>query len=276
MPWIDDLPVEVADSLSDEVKTNPTLIQYKTLDDMLKGHIQTKSLVGSSIRVPGEDAGEKDMGEFYQKLMTKVPNLMMKPDFSEPEQASEFYNLFGKPADASNYMLPDGAKLPVDVEGEIRDMAFKSNLNQEQFQILASEMDSRNNQMVENLEDKTSGDMESLKGEWGLTFEDRSTAAQKMNEMFYPGRDFDLLGAAERKSLFTISESMTGKPSPVAATTDGALVKMTPAEAEERAAEIMRRIHDPKSEMDQGEKMALINKRIQLLKTYVPRFAEQA
>ena len=195
--------------------------------------------------------------------------------FSEPEQATEFYNLFGKPADAAQYMLPEGATLPTDVEGEIRDMAFKSNLNQEQFKILASEMDSRNNQMVENINGKTTEDMEGLKGEWGMTFDDRTKAAKSMNEQFYPGREFDNLTAAERKSLFTISESMTGKPSPIAETVDGGPMKMTPTEANEQADEIMRRVHDPKSELTQGEKMALINKRIKLLQAYVPKFAEQ-
>lgn len=276
MPWTDDLSVEQADSLSEEVKTNPTLIQYKTLEDMLQGHIKTKSLVGSSIRIPGEDAPEEDRTKFLEQLITKAPGLMMKPDFSEKEQATEFYSLFGKPSDATQYQLPEGAKLTVDVESEIREIAFNANLNQEQFGTLASEMDSRNQQLMEGITTKTGEAMEGLKGEWGMTFDDRTKAAQKMNEQFYPGRDFANITPAERKALFAISESMTGKPSPLAGSGEGQPMAITPTEARERADEIMRRVHDPKSELTQPEKMALINKRIHLLQTYVPEFAKSA
>ena len=57
MSWIDDLPAEVADSLSDDIKVNPTLNQYKSLEAALEGHIQTKSAMGHSIRIPGDEAG---------------------------------------------------------------------------------------------------------------------------------------------------------------------------------------------------------------------------
>lgn len=276
MPWIDDLPAEMADSLSEEIKTNPTLAQYNSLEEALKGHIETKSLVGSSIRVPGPDAGDEDKQAFYQKLMDRVPNLMVKPDFSEPEQATEFYNLFGKPGDATQYTMPEGSKLAPDIESELREMAFTSNLNQEQFQKMVGEMDNRNNELVENTTAQYDEAMSSLKGKWGMTFEERMTAAKKMNEQFYPGRDFDNLAAGEREALYSISESLTGKGPQVATQGDGQVMAMTPGEAREQADEIMRRVHDPKSDLGQPEKMALINKRIKLLQTYVPEFAEEA
>ena len=275
MPWIDDLPAEVADSLSDEVKTNPTLIQYKTLEDALQGHIKTKSLVGSSIRIPGPDAGNEDKNEFYQKLIDKDLGLMLKPDFSEPEQAQDFYNLFGKPTEATLYKMPEGHSLTADVESEMREIGFSSHMNQEQFQNMVTEMDTRNKQMLDNVLGKTSEDMEGLKGEWGMTFDDRTKAAKKMNEQFYPGREFDSLGAADRKSLYDISESMTGKPSPIAAAGDGQPLQMAPAEAEERVHEIMRKAHDQSNDLTEQERLALVWKATDMKKKYIPRFAEQ-
>lgn len=273
MPWIDDLPAEIADSLSQEIKENPTLAQYNSLEEALKGHIATKSLVGSSIRVPGPDAGDEDKQKFYDKLINAAPNLMMKPDFSEPEQASEFYNLFGKPGEAAQYQLPEGTDLDPTVESEIRELAYDANMNQEQFQKMIGGMSDRNKQLKENMQTQSNDDMKSLKGEWGMAFDDRTSAAKDMNERFYPGRPFDGLIAGELKALYSMSESMTGKGPQAATQIEAQVGRITPAEAMEQADEIMRRIHDPKSTMEHSEKMALINKRIKLLQDNVPKFA---
>ncbi|GAG81166.1 unnamed protein product [marine sediment metagenome] len=141
-------------------------------------------------------------------------------------------------------------------------------------QTLATEMDSRNNQMVDNIQGKTEEAMESLRGKWGMAFEDRSTAAKEINKEYYPDRLFDNLTASEREALYAISESLTGKGAQVAGQGDGQVAAVTPTEAREQAEEIMRRVHDPKSELDHSAKMALINKRIKLLQKYVPEFAE--
>jgi hypothetical protein len=274
MPWIDDLPAEIADSLSEEVKENPTLAQYNSLEEALKGHIKTKSLVGSSIRVPGPDAGEEDTQAFYQKILDKDLNLMLKPDFSEPEQAKDFYNLYGKPGDAAQYKMPEGHTLAPDVESELREMSFSAHMNQEQFQNLVTGMDGRNQQLQENTKGQYDESMESLRGKWGMAFEDRSTAAKEINKEYYPDRLFDNLTASEREALYAISESLTGKGAQVAGQGDGQVAAVTPTEAREQAEEIMRRVHDPKSDLDHSAKMALINKRIKLLQKYVPEFAE--
>ena len=181
MPWIDDLPAEIADSLSDEVKTNPTLIQYNSLEDALKGHIHTKSLVGSSIRIPGEEAGETDKQEFYDKLLNNAPNLMLKPDFAEPDQTNEFYRTIGKPEGADKYAMPDGNTLDAGVEAEIREIAFNSNLTQAQFSTLAKEMDSRNTTAVENLQGQADTAMQACfeDGHFDPAVEDRIAVVER-------------------------------------------------------------------------------------------------
>ena len=275
MPWIDDLPAEIADSLSDEVKTNPTLIQYNSLEDALKGHIQTKSLVGSSIRIPGEDAGETDKQEFYNKLLNNAPNLMLKPDFAEPDQSNEFYRTIGKPEGSDKYVMPEGNTLDAGVEAEIREIAYNSNLTQAQFSNLAKEMDSRNTTAIENLQGQADTAMQELKGKWGMTFEDRIQTAQNQAKELYPTRDVATLTAADLQAMYTVSEQLTGKGAQAKTQTDGQPTGITPTEAREQAAEIMRKIHDPKSGLEHAEKMRLQYKRIDLLKKYVPEFAER-
>ena len=274
MPWIDELPAEIADTISEEYKDNPNITKYNSLDDFLKGHVNAASLVGNSIRVPGEDAGETDKQEFYQKLINHAPNLMVKPDFAEKEQSAEFWQTVGKPDDVAKYEMPEGVDLPDEVQQEMRQIAFESDFTAVQFDKWAKGMAERHNQTVEKSTTEIESQMAELKNEWGMTVDERLGAAKKMNEEFYPGRDFESLTPAEKRSLYNISVSMTGA-GPQAPNVPQQGGAMTPQEARDRADEIMRRLHDPKSDLSHVEKMELVNKRINLLKKFVPEYAEE-
>ena len=275
MSWMDDLPTELVDSLSDEIKANPTLQQYKTFEDALTGHINTKSALGRSIRIPGDDAGETDKEAFLEKLMNNAPSLMVKPDFAEKEQASEFYKTLGMPDDFSKYENPEGFNLDTEIEAQLREVLHGANLTNQQYQEVVTKLSSMNDQTVENNQTVQTQDMDDLAGKWGVTLEGRLASAKKMNEEFYPGRNFDGLNSSELQALYNIHESVTGKgaQAPLQPGTPGG---MTPQEAQEQAGEIMRRIHDPKSELSHKEKMDLQDKRIKILQTYVPKYANEA
>ena len=275
MSWIDDLPAEVADSLSDDIKVNPTLNQYKSLEAALEGHIQTKSAMGHSIRIPGDEAGETDRKEFLEKLINNAPQVMMKPDFSNQEQSQEYYRTIGVPDEFSKYENPEGFNLDAEVEGQLRDILHSANLTNQQYQEVVSKLSSMQNQTTENNTFVNTQEMEALAGEWGMTLDARMDAAKKTNDEFYQGRDFGGLNASEIKALYTIHTSLTGKGAQGPSQPEGQ-GGMTPVEAQDQAAEIMRRIHDPKSELSHAEKMVLQNKRIKLLQTHVPKFAAEA
>jgi len=275
MSWINDLPAEIADSLSDEVKTDPTLNQYNSFEDALKGHINTKAAMGRSIRIPGDDAGETDRNAFLEKLINNAPEVMLKPDFSEPDQSADFFRTLGKPEEFSKYENPEGTQLNAEVEAQLREVLFEANLTDAQYKKVVKRFSDMDSQTAENNQSMFDSSLNDLKGKWGTTFEERTNAAKKMNDEFYPGRDFDNLNSTERESLFNISVSMTGKgaqagmmpPEPTG---------MTPAEAREQANEIMRKIHDPASNLDHTEKMRLINKRADIMRKHVPGMDEPA
>ena len=275
MSWIDDLPTEVVDTLPDEIKTNPTLNKYNSFEEAMNGYVHAVSLVGNSIRTPGPDASETEKQDYWQKIIDKDSKIMLKPDFSDPTQSEEFYRTLGKPEEFSKYENPEGFNLDTEVEGQLRDVLYGANLTNAQYQEVVSKLSSMQDQTVENNQLVKDQAMKGLSGKWGATTDSRMMAAQKINEEFYPGRSFDGLTPNEIESLYSIHTSVTGtgpqapgQPSPPAG--------MTPYEAEEQAAEIMRRVHDPKSELDHGEKMRLINKTIELKRKYIPKFAEEA
>jgi hypothetical protein len=263
MPWIDDLPAELADTLSDEIKTNPTVMKYNSFAETMNGLISAASLVGDSIRVPGPDAGEEDNTAFYQKLIDKAPNLMIKPDFSNPEQSDEYYKLAGRPDESTGYTRSEDIKIDEDVENELREVLFKAGLTDSQFKKVIGQFSAAEAQRVE-LEQTARQEAESgLKSKWGMTVDERIAAAKNINDEFYPGRDFGSVTPKEIESLYAIHESTTGK-GPQAATQEGSVGGMTPAEAKEQMAEIMSRVHDPKNNLSHGEKMALIQKRMDM------------
>jgi hypothetical protein len=269
------LPSEILETIAEERRENETLNRFNNVDDLAKSYIEQRSLDGQSMRIPGPDAGQDDINAFNESLLNKVSYLMHKPDFSNPEQSNEFYRSLGKPEEISGYTLPEGIQLPAEVVTEVNQMAFDNNLTDAQTQGIMKHMASMSDQTVENNQNTRIEDMEELAGKWGVTLDARMAAAKKMNDEFYPGRDFDSLGSGELQALHNIHTSVTGKGAQ-APGQPGTPAGMTPQEAEDQAAEIMRRIHDPKSDLNHSEKMALQMKRIKMLETYVPKFMNEA
>jgi hypothetical protein len=268
MPWIDDLPAEIADSISDEQKANPIVTKYNTFGDFLDGAINTAASVGNSLRVPGPDAPQSDVDAYHEKLIGLDPKLMLKPDFAEPEQGETFYKMLGKPEEAGEYPMPEGATLPDDVQKEMREIAFEANMTKEQFQNWAKGMETRHNATVESLTEQNDNAWKELNGKWGTATEERKVAARKMAEEFGNGIDLDGLTAQQTEMFYSIYEGAVQPAEPMGG--------MTVDEVREQAAEIMRKVHDPESGLSHGEKMKLIEKRTELLVKHDPRFKDEA
>ena len=60
-------------SLPEELRSNPTLQDTKSVEALAKRFVDTKSALGASIRIPGEDASDEVRQEFYSKLNSSVP-----------------------------------------------------------------------------------------------------------------------------------------------------------------------------------------------------------
>lgn len=272
--WINELPAELADTISDEDKTNPLLAKYDNLAAFVKGTINAQSLLGNSVRVPGPDAPDGDKSAFYQKLIDLDTGLMEKPDFSADDQTETFYRSIGKPEAQDKYSIPDGINLPTEVITEMTTIGYDANMTQAQLNKWLSEMDSRQSQTLDAQTEQVTTQMTDLKTRWGMAFEDRNAAAKKINEQFYPGRDFETLAAQERESLYNVHASMTGK-GPQAAIQDSAQQPgLTVAEVEERAEEMQNKIFEFGSTLSNAEKSALGKKRIKFLQENHPKYAK--
>jgi len=264
MPWTDQLPSEIVDALPEEIKNSEMLNRYKTIEDLARGHVETKAAMGQSIRIPTEHAGPEARTEFINKLVN-TPEVMLRPDFTDPEQSQEFYSVLGKPKEAAGYENSEGTELDADVESELRDVLFKANLTNNQYQKVMSAFSTRQKETLETNKSTHATDMSSLKGKWGLTLEQRLEAAQKTNSEFFPGRPFDGLSSSDIEGLYKIHECVTAPSMQVANQSGQESGSLTPAEALRQAEELMNnpQLFDPL--FPHTEKLKLMKRHTELL-----------
>jgi hypothetical protein len=75
------------DSLPDDLKGDPSIQSYKDIPSLVKSHIHAQKLIGvDKIPAPKETWGEKEWGDFYQRLgRPESPDKYTRPEFKLPE-----------------------------------------------------------------------------------------------------------------------------------------------------------------------------------------------
>ena len=93
---------------------NPNFTKYKTVKAFAEGHEALVAKLGTSVNIPGEDATEDQLNEFYNKL--------------------------GRPETSDKYEfednLPEGLAIDTDLDKNYRDLAYSIGLTQKQAQEL--------------------------------------------------------------------------------------------------------------------------------------------
>ena len=274
--WIDDLPAEQADTISDEDK--PLAAKYDSLGEYMKGATNAQSRLGNSVRVPGPDAPAEDVTAYHQKLINMDSKLMEKPDLTGGDQTETFYRSIGKPEKAEDYVMPDGIKLPDETQVQMKEVGFTSNMTQANFKTWAQDIDARNTVTMDGLTSAAETDMGALKTKWGMAYDERSAAARKVmaDTGSYPGREFDTLGAADIESLYAINGMLTGKGAQVHDQPGAGTGEIDTAEAQSRIEEMSRKANDRNNDLSPQERTQLIQKVIKMKQKYIPRFAQTA
>lgn len=130
----------VALKIPEDLHENPTLKEVKDIPTLAKVLVDTKAFVGSSIRIPGKDAGEEDKKAFREKLKTSVPDLVELPadptKFAEVE--GQIFERLGRPKDAKEYpgLKDSGIEVPGEVkleETELRAIGHRLGMTKKQY-----------------------------------------------------------------------------------------------------------------------------------------------
>lgn len=174
--WFNGLPEGV--QAWDEVTT------AKDADSFWKQMENLRSSMGSSIRIPSEEASADDKAAFMKKVLDKSPELMMRPAEGSMD---EFYSQLGKPGEASAYSapeleMPEGMAFDDAVMGGYRELAHKFNLTDAQFKGIMGEIIGNDLQSNSHAQEQHKQQMQSLNTEWGMKFDANIAAATKVAE----------------------------------------------------------------------------------------------
>ena len=263
------------DSLPEDLKVNPALKDFKDTASLAKSFIDTQAHVGNSIRIPGEDAGDEDRKAFYDKLVAKAPNLMLKPDFDNADQSKEFYRSLGMPEQSSGYEMPqiEGVDFPEDRANFLREVAHENGITSKQFKSFmekAIQADLQADQA--NVQAREAG-LKSLKQEWGMAYDDRVDIASKIADA--TGAPDSLknairegaVGADTYKWLYQISQQLGTETMNLANQGDAAKnVRLTPSEASAQINEIMNNKNHPYWISSHPDHSTAMNKMVELIR----------
>ncbi len=160
---IDSLPEEIRGTLAPEMLTDPNIIKYKTIPDLLNGHVNLAKMISAKgVIIPKEGAAL--------------------------EEFDRFYNSLGRPEKIEGYKftpvekLHEKIKITPESEGWFRGLAHKAGLTQAQADIINKEYLGNISAMLSAQDKKWNEDVAAaelkLKNEWGVDYDKKIALAK--------------------------------------------------------------------------------------------------
>jgi hypothetical protein len=238
--------------IPEELHTNATLLEAKDVPSLARILVDTKAMVGGSIRIPGKDAGEADVKAFKDKIRTAVPDLVELP--ADPAKLEEvegmIFERLGRPKDAKEYPGLKDSKIDVPAEikideTELRSIATRLGMTKKQYVTFAKgvvDEKIKASQLV-------SAERGALKKELGDAFDERlgaaASAAKKLgaSEALVEALRTGNIPAEHARTWINVAKSIGAEGSEFARGAGGGGNnggKMTPGEARDAIAELYR------------------------------------
>lgn len=241
-------PSDWRSMLSEEWRENPSLKDFKSLDDVAKSYAELKSYQGRSIAIPTDDASEEDRKAFLEKITSKFPDLIPRPNLDDEEAAREFFKQLGAPEKPEEYPvpeLPEGVNIPEDRINQLRELAFEAGVTKDQFQKVMAKLVEQDVKMIEEYAQRFMEGHKALREEWGVAYDERVERADQIREQFFPFIPKEEMNADTAKALYEISLRLGSEPVDMSTQGSAGTGAMAPAEAQQRIDEIMRNREHP-------------------------------
>lgn len=254
--------------LPEDLRNNPSISDTPDIATLAKRFVDTKALVGKSLRLPSEEAGEEDWNNFYDDLMGKVPTLMRKPDLTDKAALERIYEQLGKPGEADAYTVPEidnqGINIDMAIIEKFKQIAFENGLSQTQFENVVKSLTGDSIEKAVEMQKKIDEDVQSLVKEWGAAYEKNlkiaRAVAKKLNTPDFLMKPL-LSGtppSTSAKFFFALAESI-GKEGTEIIDNSGEQDVITPDEAKMQMSEMRRNKDNPLNHpSDPGHKAALV------------------
>lgn len=191
------------DGIEDEaLRIDPTVVRFKSLDDVARSLIEAKAYNGRSLGIPGDEANDDAWKAFDAKLIEKVPGLIRK-------DSPELWATLGKPEDADGYTLPDDFKGLDEVTiQQVRDVALAAGYTNEQFQktlvgyaTMATDVSEANSVMQEEL-------VTALKKAWGPAYDDNIRITDIIASKFNGDKPVENMSNEERLRWIGVAKAI--------------------------------------------------------------------
>ena len=163
-------------SLPEDMRGESSLQDFKDIGGLAKSYVSSQQMLGSSIRIPGEDAGDDQRNDFYSKVQT-VPGVVRMPtDPSDTEGWNAFYSKAGRPETAEGYQInmPEGMEASQDMLSMAHDMGLNSQQVNKFVEFQASQQDQANTMQIQSRDSA----QEALKQAWGSDYDNRMDGAK--------------------------------------------------------------------------------------------------
>lgn len=179
---------------SADLINDPSIKDFKTVDDLAKSYVHAKSMLGRSVRIPYEDASKDAYDEFYQKL-ADVPGVVRM----DGDNVEEVYNKLGRPESPDKYQVDFKMEVNPAVQSKAFEIGHKLGLNSKQMQGWAdfqSDLVAAEQEQTE----KTVGEFQTrIKQEFGAEFDNRLHAAKEAVRIY--GEKYPELAQALKNPL---------------------------------------------------------------------------
>ncbi len=273
-----DAPQDWKAGIPEDIRGHESLKDFKDAGALAKSYIETKAMVGQSMRLPGPEASAEERAAFVSKLHEKYPQSVYVP--ASPEEAAalekQIWAKLGRPDDANGYSLEGvdlgGVELPVE---SLAKAAADLGMTKAQFQALARRVAKEQAEAAS----ASKAAQDALKKEWGAAHGEKlSAAAATAAKLGFPARVVESIKAGrlsleEAKAYDALTAAVGGSGRQVGdqGSSPG---KLTPEEAKIRLSELGR---NPAFWNGSGpEHDALVAKQRELMEQAYPDLKGQA
>ena len=259
------------DSLPESVRGWDEFKDAETADAGFErlAHMRTK--FGTGLFAPGEDASEKDWTDFYGKLSERTAGKVMpRPSDDDTEGLDALYKQLGRPDEAAGYEFAEGTD--EGTAAAFGALAHKHNLTVAQMKGLDEGMVTMLAERDDAMKIERTADLDTLKGEWGAAWTERSAIAEKVRATFLDFIPADGMSAATLAALHKLGAALGGEGSQLL-DHKGGDPEPTKLEAREQIEALSSRIADLQKEHDgakRDELKGLVLKRRALYKKAYP------
>lgn len=157
------------------------------MNALAKSYLAAQSTIGTSVRIPGPDAGAEDWAKFDAKL-SSVPGLVRLPADGDAEGWSRFHQRLGMPEAPTGYRFDPVEGIPEEQGGQLdawlAQVAHGARLTQSQAAALRSEWMGQIAQANAQDAASTEAAASALRTKWGSNYEERRQIALKAVEQF--------------------------------------------------------------------------------------------